>query len=240
MSAPTRPTGRPTIRTGGSFLRSWVPAVAAAELVGFLAPVAVGVTTSSLPWRAFVPLVLAAGAVEGAVLGSGQALVLRRALPALDAQRWIGLTALGALLAYAVVAPGTWIGAFDALPTPVRVALLATSALVLLVVLGGAQWLELRRRVRLAWTWILWVALAWLVALGAFLAIATPLWQPGQPVWLALLIGVLAGVVMAVVQALITGLGMRRLLTGHRPARTPSWERSMAVRHRTSANGDGT
>lgn len=222
MTGPTEPSRRsarradhegPLGRTpGAGFLRAWIPTVAAAELAGFLAPVAIGVATASLPWPVSVPLVLVAGAVEGTLLGSGQVIVLRRPLPSLRTRRWVGLTALGAVLAYAVVAPATWVGAFDALPTGLRIVLTAVSAVVLLLVLGGAQWLELRRHVQRAWTWILWVAAGWLVALGAFLAIATPLWQPGQPTWLALLIGVLAGVVMAVIQAVVTGAGMRRIL----------------------------
>lgn len=220
MDAPTEPARRRQRRAAAPFLAGWVATVTAAELLGFLVPVTIGVATASLPWPVSVPLVLAAGAVEGTVLGAGQALVLRRALPALRVGRWIGLTALGAVLAYALAAPGTWMGAFDTLPAPTRIALTVASALALLAALGGAQWVELRRSVPRAWTWILWVALGWLLALGAFLGIATPLWQPGQPVGVALLIGVLAGVVMAVVQAVVTGAGMRHILAVHRSGGT--------------------
>jgi hypothetical protein len=206
------PFGRRHELHGAAFLRLWVATVGIAELLGFLAPVTVGVLTAALPWPIVVASVLAAGAVEGAVLGAGQALVLRTVLPWLRLRRWVGLTALGAAAAYALAAPGTWIGAFDALPALLRVLLTAASAVLLLGALGGTQWLELRRLAPRAWTWVLWVALGWLVALGAFLAIATPLWQPDQPGWLALLIGALAGVVMAALQAAVTGVGMLRVL----------------------------
>jgi hypothetical protein len=47
-----------------------------------------------------VSAVLAAGAVAGAVLGWGQAIVLKRALPRLSRRRWIAVTSAGAAIAY--------------------------------------------------------------------------------------------------------------------------------------------
>lgn len=49
------------------------------------------------------------------------------------------------------------------------------------------------------------------VTLGAFLAVATPLWRPEQPVWLTLVIGLGAGVVMALTMAAVTGWGVLRV-----------------------------
>lgn len=83
---------------------------------------------------------------------------------------------------------------------------------LLLTTIGGAQYLELRHHVSGAARWIGWTAVAWLASLGAFLAIATPLWHPGQSRGAAIAVGVVAGATMAVVQAAITGLGLRRLL----------------------------
>lgn len=55
---------------------------------------------------------VAAGAVEGAVLGTAQALVLRSYLPALELRAWVGRTALGAVIAWAIgMTPNTLLDA---------------------------------------------------------------------------------------------------------------------------------
>lgn len=59
-------------------------------------------------------------------------------------------------------------------------------------------------------------AAAWGLGLGVFFGVATPLWQPGQPLPLVVLVGVLAGVLMAVSMAAATGLVLVLLL--RRPA----------------------
>ncbi len=63
-------------------------------------------------------------------------------------------------------------------------------------------------------------ALAWLLGLGVFLAVATPLWRPGQPVPVAVAVGLVAGALMAVVMASVTGLGLVHLLARTARART--------------------
>ena len=125
----------------------------------------------------------------------------------------MALTAVAALIAYAFgMAPSTWAsGLFDA-PLVGQIVAGAAIGAIVLTSIGGLQWLELRRRLRGAAHWIWITAAAWLVALAAFMAIATPLGQPGQPVWLAIGIGVVAGAVMAAIQAFGTGWGMARLL----------------------------
>ena len=84
--------------------------------------------------------------------------------------------------------------------------------MVLLVSIGLAQWFELRRHVPRAWRWIAGSAAAWAVGLGVFMAVATPLWQPGQDLWLTAAIGIGAAVLMAVAMAAVTGLVLVRLL----------------------------
>jgi hypothetical protein len=88
----------------------------------------------------------------------------------------------------------------------------AAAAGLLVLTLGAAQWLELRHQVAHAARWIGWTATGWLVALGAFLVIATPLWHPGQSTGTAVLVGVVAGAVMAIAQAWVTGVGLVRLV----------------------------
>ena len=103
------------------------------------------------------------------------------------------------------------------LPVPVMVGVGAAAGAILLASIGTAQWLVLRRhRPHSAW-WIATTAAAWLLGLAAFLAIATPLWRPGQSIALIILIGVLAGLVMATTAAAVTGLAMLRLCRQPQP-----------------------
>lgn len=78
--------------------------------------------------------------------------------------------------------------------------------------IGTAQWTVLRNHLPHAARWIAITAGAWLCGLAAFLAVASPLWQPGQPFWLTVLIGVLAGILMAAVVAVLTGAGLLHLI----------------------------
>jgi hypothetical protein len=189
--------------------RAWVVRVTAGESLGFLAPAIAGAASAEVPPAAGVVLVLVAGGAEGAVLGFAQQSVLCRVLPGVRALRWTVLTAAAAVAAYVLgfamsflAETGSWLG----------IAGSAAAGLLLLTTLGGAQWLELRRHVPGAARWIGWTAVAWLAGLGAFLTIATPLWQPGQSTGTAIAVGVVAGVIMAAVQAAITGRGLLRLL----------------------------
>jgi Ca2+-transporting ATPase len=91
-------------------------------------------------------------------------------------------------------------------------ALVAPAGVVLLLSIGVAQWTVLRRHLPGAGRWAAWTAAAWLAGLGVFMAVATPLWQPGQDALLIGLIGVLAGCLMALTMAAVTGWGLVRLL----------------------------
>jgi hypothetical protein len=117
-------------------------------------------------------------------------------------------------------------------PVPLQLAVLAVLAAVLLTSIGTAQWLELRRHVRHAGRWVGASALAWALGLGAFSAVSTPLWQPGQSTALIIVIGLLGGAAMAVTMAVTTGLVLRRLLvpqTASRSRRPPAPIRSVAT-----------
>ena len=191
----------------------WVRRVTAGELVGFAAPATVGVVSASWPsWWAY-PAMLAAGAVEGAVLGWAQAGLLRPAVEGLRPRRFIALTSAGAVVAYAVgLAPSTLGGDLADLP-PVLLAVAALLAgAVLLGSIGTAQWIELRRWVPRAGRWVAATALAWALALAVFGAVATPLWHEGQPVALSILVGLVAGLCMAATAAAVTGAAFIRLV----------------------------
>lgn len=202
--------------SGRIFFTRWTVAVTAAESVGFLAPAVVGATTSGLPSYAGMPALLAAGAVEGAVLGWAQAAVLRGVLPDVGVRRWAMLTAGAAVVAYLL---GAGVAATATAPGWVSVVLPVLCGILLLFSIGGAQWLELRHHVARAASWVPATALAWLLALGTFLAVVTPLWHEGQRVWVTVLIGAGAGVAMAFVQAALTGWWLLRLLSDAAPCR---------------------
>ncbi|MFC5139818.1 hypothetical protein ACFPK1_16375 [Actinomycetospora rhizophila] len=194
-------------------LRAWILVVALAELVGFALPAVVGVLTAASSTAVALAALVVAGAVEGTVLGAGQVAVLRRALPAVSVSRWVGATAGAAALAYLLaLLPSAAASVVAGWPVPVVVGVGAVLGVLVLLVIGAAQWLELRRHVVGAATWIGVTALAWLLGLGVFLAAATPLWHPGQPLVVAVVIGLGAGALMAVAMAAVTGVGLVRLL----------------------------
>lgn len=85
---------------------------------------------------------------------------------------------------------------------------------------------------RHAGRWVGASALAWALGLGAFSAVSTPLWQPGQSTALIIVIGLLGGAAMAVTMAVTTGLVLRRLLvpqTASLSRRLPAQIRSVAT-----------
>ncbi|MDP2314030.1 MAG: hypothetical protein Q8P41_14090 [Pseudomonadota bacterium] len=187
----------------------WVVSVTLAEGAGFLAPAGAGVlsATSGLGDEAQAALVVAAGLIEGFVLGAGQAW----ALPiAVRRMRFALLTALGAGAVWASVMTVTRLGGSAAVPAMlVAVAGIAASG-VGLVGIGGAQWIELRHHTRGASRWIAWTALAWIVALPWSFA-AAPFVDEATPIGANLALWACGGLLMAYVMALVTWQGVRRL-----------------------------
>jgi hypothetical protein len=186
--------------------------VTAAEAAGFAVPAGVGALTAGSSPAVSVPALLAAGAVEGALLGWGQAAVLRRVLPGFPARRWVVVTSAAAVLAYAIgLAPSTLAPLWAGWPAGVLIPVVALLGLVLLNSIGTAQWTILRRLVPRAGRWIAVTAFAWLGGLAVFLAVSMPLWHPGQALAAIVGIGLFAGLLMAATMAAITGLTVRRL-----------------------------
>lgn len=219
MSVARWEPSTPSQRQGadGVFLRYWLFWVTVGEVVGFLAPVLAQFTFAGSSVR--VPALILAGAVQGTVLGWTQANVLRSRLPALSRSRWVGATALGAAVAWFIgLLPAEWADVWQRWPAAGQAIAGLVAGAVLLTVIGIAQRAELRRHCRRASWWIAGSAAAWCSGLAAFFAVSTPLWQPGQPAVLVLLIGVLAGLVMAFTMALVSGLVLLRLV----PIKSPS------------------
>jgi hypothetical protein len=198
---------------GGRLFRRWFAAVTMGEFLGFSVPAVAGALTAGAPAGIAVASILAAGAVEGALLGSAQALVLTRALPGLSGRRWVAATAAAAVVAYAIgMLPSLLAGAVAGMPPVLLVAAAVVLGAALLASIGTAQWLVLRAVVPGCARWITTTALAWTAGLGVFLGFATPLWQPGQSVPVTIAIGAAGGLLMAAVTAAITGDALRRLL----------------------------
>jgi hypothetical protein len=198
--------------------RRWFRNVALGECVGFAVPAAVGALTAHALDAVSVPLLVLAGAAEGALLGWFQARVLRDVLPALPVARWVGVTAGAAAAAWTIgMAFGLLGERLTGLPVAVLVLVVTVAGLALLLSIGTAQWTVLRGLIPAAGRWITGTSLAWLVALALFLVVTTYLWQPGQSVATVGLIGVSGGLLMAAAVAALTGHVVVRVVgTGHR------------------------
>jgi hypothetical protein len=197
--------------------RRWLVVTTAGEVAGFTAPAVAGAWTTAANVSGLLQaaVLIIAGAAEGAMLGWSQTRVLRLVLPGLDTRSWTRATACGAMLAYAM---GMLPSLLFPLPAPAMIAVGAVAGTVLLASIGTAQWLVLRRHEpRTAW-WIPVTAAAWVLGLAAFLAVATPLWRPGESVAVIFGIGLLAAVVMAGTVAAVTGAAVVHL-DGRRGAR---------------------
>jgi hypothetical protein len=158
-----------------------------------------------------VPALLAAGAVEGLLLGWGQAVVLRRVLPGFPQRRWIVVTAAAAVLAYLIgLLPSTFAGIWSAWPPAVLIPVGVLLGTVLLNSIGVAQWTVLRGLAGDAGRWIVYSALAWLAGLGVFLVFTMPLWHPGQALGAVIAVGLAGWLLMAATMAGVTGVQVCR------------------------------
>jgi len=196
-----------------ALFRRWVATVTAGELLGFGVPASAGallVTSTGLPP---LPVLVVAGAAEGAILGWAQTRVLRQVLVGLSSTRWVALTVVATAAAWLLgMLPSTLRDVWSAWP-PLAAAAAGTALVaVLLGSLGVAQWFELRRHLPRAHRWVTGNAVAWLLGLAAFFAVTSPLWRPGQQPSVVAAIGVLGGLVMAFIMATVTGLTLVRLV----------------------------
>ena len=152
----------------------WVAANTVGETVGLGATAAVAVAVAGAgetgrtgAMVAATAALVAAGAFEGLAVGVAQWSVLRSALTALRARRWIVATVVGALVAWLLgVVPATLGGGAGTAEAPpfgqaVQLVLAAVMGLVLGPVLGVPQWRVLRRHVPRASRWVLANAVAW-------------------------------------------------------------------------------
>jgi len=194
--------------------RRWLGVVSLAEFAGFAVPASVGATTATAsPWIG-TPALVAAGCLEGLLLGSGQAWCLRRTVPGFPSRGWIRATVAGAALAWCIgVLPALAYGWWSDWPVAALAPVAVVLGISLLLSIGTAQALSLPRHAAGKRAWVLTTAAGWAVGLGAFTAVTTPWWHPGQATWQVIGIGVVGGAVMAVAMAAVTGIGMLRWLS---------------------------
>jgi len=203
-----------TFHTGSrSLRRTWFLFVTFGELLGFFVPAAVGAWTWQLGAATSMFALVLAGAVEGAVLGTSQVIVLGDELPGLSRRDWILATSAGAMVAWLLgMLPSTFRETWQTWPLALTLSLGVTLGALLLVSIGWAQSVVLRRHVPRAWRWVLGSALAWCGGLIVFTAITTPLWHAGQAPVLVAAIGAVGGLAMAATMAWVTGAFLARIV----------------------------
>ncbi len=201
-----------TMGTRGILL-PWTLAVFLGETLGFTAPAAVGALlyATSAPSAVQLVLLVAAGAIEGLVLGGSQSIVLRRYLAGFRPTYWIRNTMLAASFAWSIgMMPSTLGTAFlDYWYVTLPLAVVLAPALLLSI--GFAQYLELRRLVPHANWWIWANAGAWLVG-TSWVFVAMAFVSEGDPTWAIALAGLIGGALMALTVAASTGLCLAVLL----------------------------
>ena len=211
------------------FFRRWVLACGAAEFLGIgAAGVVAGLTlywigepTTIAEKIGVLAAMVAAGSVEGWLVGAFQAGVLVEKIPNLSRAAWIRATMLVAAAGWFLgMLPSTLLsGSQVSDPQPVQVepslwvvALAAVGmGLVLGAIFGWAQQRVLRRYVSGSSRWIVanslaWGAGLWWVYLGAS-------WPDGsEPIWQIMLSAVVSGVLMGLTVGVVTGLFLKKML----------------------------
>lgn len=211
VASPPATYERPGNRAGSpyppgtdAFLRRWVACTVAGEAAGFTVAAALAATQDLTHMPALVVL-LGAGAIEGALLGRGQAMAMNRLqLPATILRLWPVATSVAAMVAWSIglipsslerISWSSW----------VAWALAGVLVLALLASIPTAQFMLLRTALPTAGRWIRFNAVAWL--LGLCWTFAPPaVVKPDTPVISEIGVYAIAGVLMATTVAIITGL----------------------------------
>lgn len=187
----------------------WVIVVTLAETIGFLVPACTGILSAKagVGGLAQAGWVVAAGLVEGLVLGAGQAwafpLPVRRA-------RYALLTALGAGIVWSSAMLMTVMMNGKTIPIVPLAVVGVSAALLALAAIGSVQWVEIRHHAERAHRWIAWTGLAWALALPLSFA-PGPFVDESTPIASHVVLWGCGGLLMAFVMALITWQGVRRL-----------------------------
>ena len=198
-------------------LGRWIGFTVLGESVGFLIPVTGFALASVLGfdgWAAWALLVVF-GAGEGALLGLGQWLGLRGSTVEVPRGRWTGATALAASVAWALgmlIPTLTDLGVAIDWASPVTWVIVALAAVALLAVIPLAQRpLLARAGVPRSWRWVPINMGAWLVGI-VFTFLPSPFIDESSPAALTFALFGMGGILMATTVAVLTGIGLRRML----------------------------
>lgn len=184
------------------FLRFWVFWVSIGAVVGLLAPALAQLIFAGSPVAR--PTLILAGAIEGTALGWTQATVLKVRVPALSRPRWVAATAIGAAAAWFIgLLPAEWAEVWQRWTASGRLIAGIIIGVLLLAVIGAAQWFELRRHTVWAGWWVPGVALSWCAGLVVAGLILVGVGAVGA---------VLAGLLGVIVSALVSGWLLKRIL----------------------------
>jgi hypothetical protein len=204
----------------------WVLMVTLGESVGFTVAAMVGVGVTSASWGrlgTFVAVVLA-GSLEGALLGTAQADCLYRWAVLPTRRWWIIATSVGAAVAWSLgILPST-IGLH---PTLRAVIMVGIGGLLLLTSLPLAQYFVLRDHVQRPLLWIPINLAAWLLGI-IWTLLPSPFIDQSTATAVLIVIYGIAGICMAATVAIITGLGITRLLLP--PIEVAHWAQPDQVR----------
>lgn len=187
-----------------AFFRRWVACTVAGEAAGFTVAAALAATRDLSQMPDFA-ILLGAGAVEGALLGRGQAMAMTRLqLPTAILRLWPVATSAAAVVAWSI---GLIPGSIHKISWSSWMAWLLATVLVLLLLasIPAAQFMLLRTVLPTAGRWIRFNAVAWILGLSWTLA-PPALIKPDTPVVSEIGVYAIAGVLMAATVAIITGM----------------------------------
>lgn len=189
---------------GQAFFRRWVGCTVAGQVAGFTVA-AVLAATQDVSRMSDYALVLGAGALEGALVGRGQAIAMTRVqLPSGVLRVWPIVTSIAAVMAWSIGLIPSSVRTIS-LPPGIAWPLTAVLALVLLISIPLAQFLLLRTVIPPASQWIRFNLLAWLLGIS-WTFVPKQLIEPDTPAISQVGIYAIAGGLMATTVAIVTGL----------------------------------
>ncbi len=211
-------TTLPDRRAANGIRRSWIRACVVGELIGFVPPATTGALLVWLeaPEALLVAGLVAAGCVEGAILGAFQADVLRNVFPAVT--RWTSTTAFAAAIAWLAGMGGSSI--VQAVG-PASLLIVAPAWIVGLLAMGVLQSRRLAMAVEDASAWILRTSVAWLLGV-TIPVVALSIVPNSAHLAIHVVVAVAAAVAMGATVGAITGttlvdFAQRRVGEAQRP-----------------------
>ncbi|MFH1031977.1 MAG: hypothetical protein V1767_05405 [Chloroflexota bacterium] len=203
---------------------NWMAACAAGEFFGIGVAAGIGFLyfkvfgePQNIGQKFLIILVaILAGIIEGTVTGSFQWSVLKKRFPGMTVRNWVGLTALGAAIAWILgMIPSTFFMPQSASsaniepPLVLIILLAAILGLVLGALFGVFQWFELKKHTTNANRWIWANTFGWAVGM-VIIFLGTSIISVDSKLGLVILIGTVSGLLAGLSVGAITGLFLVR------------------------------